>query len=131
MNKIKQYLKEFFFLKGAKLGVFIVLAFFGYFLWSNNNTVLGNMTWLDLLFLFLLAYMLVNLLWFMFRSLKHFAIAFVIIVLLVCLNWVMNERAMQKRSEADDSCGGRSTQTTETIRQYMKCMSEKGYPKYR
>lgn len=126
MNLIKQ----FFYFTKSKLITFIVVYLILYYLLSLQSMVLENFTLATQLILLLVLYLVLSILWFSFRSKKHFVIGLIISSLFILILELSNNYYEKKRDAANEKC------LTETNSQsfngeVMNCMSKKGYKKYR
>lgn len=126
MNLIKQ----FFYFTKSKLITFVILSLAILYLMGQQNMVLGNYTLLILLIILLTLYLILSILWFSFKSKKHFLIGLIAFALLLLIQWISENYSNQKRITANEEC------LTETNSQsfngeVMNCMSKKGYKKYR
>lgn len=126
MNLIKQ----FFYFTKSKLITFVIFSLTTLYLLGQQNMVLGNFTLLILIMILLTIYLILNILWFSFKSRKHFLIGLIFFALLSLIIWISDDYFAQKRNIANEEC------LTETNSQsfnteVMNCMSKKGYRYYR
>ena len=126
MNLIKQ----FFYFTKSKLIVFTLLYSILYYLLSLQSMVLGNFTLEVQLILLLVLYLILNILWFSFKSIKHFLIGLIAIALLLLILWISVNYSEQKRVTANEECLI-ETNSQSFNTDVMNCMSKKGYKKYR
>jgi len=92
--------------------------------------VLGNFTLEVQLILLLVLYLILNILWFSFKSIKHFLIGLIAIALLLLILWISVNYSEQKRVTANEECLI-ETNSQSFNTDVMNCMSKKGYKKYR
>ncbi|OGI67773.1 hypothetical protein A2738_00455 [Candidatus Nomurabacteria bacterium RIFCSPHIGHO2_01_FULL_42_15] len=133
MNKyanLVQYLKDFFYFTKFKLITFVLLFVILFSLLSEQNMTLGNITYFSLLIFVVALYIFLSIIWFAFKSKKHFLIGLILFTLLILSNWYYNSYDSRKREEAQVECL-KQTNSTVITTEVMKCMSLKGYKKYR
>lgn len=125
-----QYLKDFFYFTKSKLITFLVLFVILFYLLSEQNMTLGNLTYSSLLIFIAVLYIFLSIVWFAFKSKKHFLIGLILFALLFLSNWYYNNYDSRKREEAQVECL-KQTNSTVITTEVMKCMALKGYKKYR
>jgi c-di-AMP phosphodiesterase-like protein len=96
--------------------------------------ILGNYTLLMQAAVLLILYFILNILWFSFKSKKHFLIGLITFIILILILWVSENYTAQKRSSAYDVCvkEGFKSENSENFKGgVMNCMKAKGYLYYR
>lgn len=126
MNLIKQ----FFYFTKSKLITYIVLSLTILYLLGLQNMVLGNLTLSIQIIILLIIYLILNILWFSFKSTKHFFIGLIAFALLLLILWISGNYSEQKRMTANEECLI-ETNSQSFNTEVMNCMSKKGYKKYR
>lgn len=126
MNLIKQ----FFYFTKSKLIVFIIVSSLIYYFLIQQDMVLGNLTWSILIGTIVVIYILINILWFSFKSKKHFFISLIVFALLLLILWISGNYSEQKRMTANEECLI-ETNSQSFNTEVMNCMSKKGYRYYR
>ncbi len=92
--------------------------------------VLGNLTLSIQIIILLIIYLILNILWFSFKSTKHFFIGLIAFALLLLILWISGNYSEQKRMTANEECLI-ETNSQSFNTEVMNCMSKKGYKKYR
>jgi uncharacterized membrane protein YfhO len=92
--------------------------------------VLGNFTLTTQLILLLVLYFGLSILWFSFRSKKHFVIGLIVSGLFILILELSNNYYEKKRAIANEECLI-ETNSQSFNGDVMNCMSKKGYKKYR
>ena len=123
-------IKEFFYFTKSKLIVFILLSLVIFYFLAQQDMVLGNFTWSGFAIILVMEYLLLDILWFSFKSKKHFLIGLVAFILLVGAIWLSSNYSTQKRVKANEDCLKETNSTTMNI-EVMRCMTSKGYKYYR
>ena len=126
MNLIKQ----FFYFTKSKLITYIVLSLTVLYLLGLQNMVLGNLTLSIQIIILLVIYIILSILWFSFKSKKHFLIGLITFALLLLILWISGNYSEQKRMTANEECL-LETNSQSFNTEVMNCMSKKGYKKYR
>ncbi len=96
--------KQFFYFTKSKFFTFLILSLIILYFTGQQNMVLGNYTLLMQAAVILTLYFILNILWFSFKSKKHFLIGLVTFILLILILWVSGNYSTQKRSAAYDEC---------------------------
>ena len=126
MNLIKQ----FFYFTKSKLITYIVLSLTVLYLLGLQNMVLGNLTLSIQIIILLVIYIILSILWFSFKSKKHFLIGLITFALLLLILWISGNYSEQKRMTANEECL-LETNSQSFNTEVMNRMSKKGYKKYR
>jgi hypothetical protein len=130
------YLRDFFFFTKSKLVTFAIFVLAYLYLAMQQSSTLGNIGWDDLIFMPVLIYVLISIIWFSYRSWKHFIVGLIIFGILMLIIWTINTVSASRRATAMNECdaeteGSIATSTNDLYQIFYQCMSGKGYKKYR
>jgi len=123
-------IKDFFYFTKSKLIVFIVLSISIFYLMAQQDVVLGNFSWSSLIIILLIIYLILNILWFSFIDKKHFIIGLILLVLFALAYFYSADYYSQKREKATNDCMVQVNSKVINI-EVVRCLSSKGYKKYR
>lgn len=127
---ILSFVKDFFYFTKSKLLLFAMFTIIFLFYITEQNQVLGIFSYFEELIFIAAIYLFLSIVWFSFKSKRHFIIGLALMVLFISSIFYVNSFYSQKRSEAQAECLRQNNTTVENI-EVMKCMLDKGYKKYR
>ncbi len=123
-------LKEFFYFTKSKFIIFLILAISIYVFMARQDMILGNFSY-SILFIFIgVLYLVTSVLWFSFKSKKHFLIGIIVIVILFFTLRYSDNYSSQKRADAQTECMKNLNVTSMNV-EVMRCLQSKGYKFYR
>lgn len=125
---ILQFLKDLFFFTKSKLIVFVILTALLTLQQIGQAQLLGG-AWSDTFILIGFLYIIISIIWFIFKSRNHFIVGLIILFVFVFSLKISNTYFYQERLKAEAECMNEREYQKEIG--VMNCMISKGYKFYR